>query len=212
MEYHQIMKLYTFIFFFFTHGIIGAELQQITIGKQEFSIVMQNYDVYDSKGEVMKLYKDERNNDLTFVFNHTLYDITGTCGDKTIQEGAYEINGSTMTLYSFWDRRGKMNQAPYGARVTQYRVTDDHHIVQTSSLIYIESERKDYSDESAVKYLFKAPENKQEQKALDAYVEEIEREFKGTFVFGDDAKKLVERVKNALRQKIQKRWKEYQTQ
>jgi len=186
--------------------LFGAELTHVAIGKQDFSIVMEEYDIYDSKGEVMKLYKEERNNDLTFILSHTLYDITGNCGDKTIQEGAYEINGTDITLYSFWDRRGRMYEAPYGARVSHYQVLDDHSVVKKSSYIYVESERKNHTKESPMKYLFTPPVTEDEKEALKGYIKEMEEKYKGKFVFEDEAKKLIDSVKEAIRKKIKKRW------
>lgn len=186
--------------------LLGAELTHVTLGKQDFSIVTEEYEIYDSKGEVMKLYKEERNNDLTFIINHTLYDITGNCGDKTIQEGAYEINGTDIILYSFWDRRGRMYEAPYGARIVHYQLLDDRTLVKKLSFIYIESERVDHSEDSPVQYLFREPKTESEKEAFKEYIEEMEEEFKGTFVYGDEAKKLIEEVKEAIRKKIKERW------
>lgn len=200
------MKILILFFIGFTLQLFSAELTHVTMGKQDFSIVVEEYDIYGSKGEVMKLYKEERNNDLTYVLRLTLKDHTGSCADKGIQEGAYEINGTNITLYSFWDRRGKAYDAPYGARISHYKVSDDRRLVKESSYIYIESERKNYNDESGMKYLFTPPKNEQEKKELHSYIEDVERQYKGTFVYGNDAKDLMEEVKKALKRKMQRAW------
>jgi len=200
------MKIIVPLFLIITQLLFSAELKHITMGHQDFSIVTESYDIYGSKGEVMKFYKEERNNDLTFVLRLTMTDHTGNCADKAIQEGAYDINGTNITLYSFWDRRGKAYDAPYGARIAHYKMSDDRTLVKESSYIYIESERKNYNDESGMKYLFTPPQNDEEKKELQSYIEDVEHQYKGTFVYGDEAKVLMEEVKKALKRKMQRAW------
>jgi len=163
--------------------------------------------MYDSKGEVMKLYKEERNNDLTFVLSLILKDATGSCSGKSIEEGAYEINGTQVILYSFWDRRGKAYDSPYGARIQRYELLPDHTLKLVSSRIYIETERQNYNDDSGMKYLFTAPQTEAQKEALKAYVASVERIYKSTFVYDEEAKKLMEEVQEALRRKTKSRWK-----
>ena len=201
------MKIFFPILFFLTHFLYAGDLKHITIGKQDFSIITEVYDIYGSKGVVMKLYKEERNNDLTFVLSLTLKDNTGTCSDKSIQEGAYEINGTQMTLYSFWDRRGKAYDAPYGARITHYKLSDDLTMVKESSYLYIESERKNHNKESGMQYLFTSPNTEDEKAQLRSYIEDIERQYKGKFVYGDEAENLISEVKSALSREVEKFWK-----
>lgn len=203
------MKILIPLFLFLTQFIFCAELKHVTIENQDFSIVTENYDIYGSKGTVMRFYKEERNNDLTFVLRLTLTDHTGSCSDKGIQEGAYEINGTDITLYSFWDRKGRAYDAPYGARVMHYKMLDDHSVVKKSSYIYIESERKNYNDESGMKYLFKRPKNDTQKKELESYIEDVERQYKGTFVYGNEAKDLIAEVKKALKRKMQRVWENF---
>lgn len=200
------MKILISLFLIITQLLFSAELKHVTMGHQDFSIVTESYDIYGSKGEVMKFYKEERNNDLTFVLRLTMTDHTGSCADKAIQEGAYEINRTNITLYSFWDRRGKAYDAPYGARVAHYKLSDDRTLVKEASYIYIESERKKYNDESGMKYLFTPPQNEEERKELQNYIEDVERQYKGTFVYGDEAKVLIKEVKKALKRKMQRAW------
>ncbi|WP_309497982.1 hypothetical protein [Sulfurovum sp.] len=200
------MKILILLLIGFTQLLLSAELTHVTIGNQDFSIVKETYDIYGSKGEVMKFYKEERNNDLTFVLRLTMKDHTGSCSDKGIQEGSYEINGTTVTLYSFWERRGKAYDAPYGARITQYEMLDDHTVIKKLSHIYIESERKNYNDESGMKYLFTPPTTHQQKEELRSYIEDMERQFKGTFVYGNEAKNLKAEVKKALSRKMKRLW------
>jgi len=184
----------------------SAKLEHVTIGNQDFSLVTESYDIYDSKGKVMKFYKEERNNDLTFVLSLILEDATGTCADKSTQSGSYEINDTTIMLYSFWDRKGKSYESPYGARIQQYEMLPSHTVVLKSSKVYIETARRNYDEESAMKYLFTPPKTKNEKEALDDYIKSVEREYKGDFVYGDEAKKLIDEVHEALHRKMKSRW------
>ncbi|UPT78505.1 hypothetical protein MN086_04990 [Sulfurovum sp. XGS-02] len=200
------MKLFFLILFTINILFASAELEHVTLGNQDFSIVTESYDIYDSKGEVMKFYKEERNNDLTFVLSLILKDKTGTCADKSMQEGAYEINGTTITLYSFWDRKGKVYDTPYGARIQQYEVLPDHTVVLRSSKIYIETARKSYDPESGMKYLFTPPKTALEKEALQGYVKSVEKVYKGVFVFGEEAKILLDGVHEAFRRQMKAQW------
>lgn len=184
----------------------SAQLEHLTIENQDFSIIMESYDIYDSKGEVMKLYIEEQNNDLTFVLSLILKDSTGTCSDKSVQEGAYEINGTDITLYSFWDRRGKAYSSPYGARIQRYKMLPNHTVEQVLSQVYIETERENYNPESGMQYLFQAPQSNTEKEALKDYVKSVEKEYKGVFVYGEEAKRLMNEVQEALSRKMKHSW------
>ena len=200
------MKIFTLILFTVNILFATAELEHVTLGNQDFSIVTESYEIYDSKGQVMKFYKEERNNDLIFVLSLILEDKTGTCADKSMQEGAYEINGTTITLYSFWDRKGKVYDSPYGARIQEYEMLPDHTVVLRSSKVYIETARKSYDQESGMKYLFTPPKTDLEKEALQAYVRSVEKEYKGVFVFGEEAKMLLDEVHEAFRRKMKSAW------
>jgi len=187
-------------------SLFSAELKHLTIGNQDFAFTRDSYDIYDSKGEVLRLYKEERNYDLKFIFSLILKDRTGVCSDKSVEDGHYEINGTTITLYSHWDRRGKAYNAPYGARIEVYKLLDNHDIVRTSSKVYIETARQNYNDNSGMQYLFKVAKNEKEKQALKAYVDRVERHFKGNFVYGDEAKKLIKEVEDAMTRKMKSIW------
>lgn len=201
------MKIFLLILFTVSILFANAKLAHVTLGNQDFSIVTESYEIYDSKGEVMKLYKEERNNDLIFVLSLILKDSTGTCADKSMQTGSYEINGTYITLYSFWDRKGKAYDSPYGARIQRYEMLPNHTVVLKSSKVYIETTRRSYDEESGMKYLFTPPKNDSEKEAFQAYVKSVEREYKGVFVYDSEAKKLIEEVHEAFRRKMKAEWK-----
>lgn len=184
----------------------SAKLEHVTIGNQDFSIVTESYKIYDSKGEVMKFYKEERNNNLSFIFSLILEDATGTCADKSMQTGYYEINGTNIMLYTFWDRKGKAYDSPYGSRIQYYKMLPNHSVVLKSSKIYIETVRRNYDEESGMKYLFTPPRTKSEIEAFEKYIKSVEREYKGVFVFGEEAERLQKEVQEALSRKMKSRW------
>ena len=200
------MKLLLVLLFFNTLLFSSGKLEHVTIGYQDFSITTESYDIYDSKGEVMRFYKEERNNDLTFIFSLILEDATGTCADKSMQSGYYEINGTNIILYSFWDRKGKSYDSPYGARIQHYEMLPNHTVFLKSSRVYIETSRRNYDQDSGMNYLFRTPESSSEKVAFEKYVKSVEREYKGTFVFDDEAKRLMEEVLQALSRKMKSRW------
>ena len=182
-------------------------VKHITINDSDFSIITESYDIYDSKGTVMKCYYEARNNDLLHRFNLTLHDQTGSCSAKSIEEGYYEIKGNTITLYTLWDRQGRVYDVPYGARIMQYDVTRDGTLKLLSSRIYVETTKKSFDKESAIRFLWETPKTKEDQKAFESYIRSAEQQFKGRFVLGDEAKALIKEVKEALNKKMAKRWK-----
>jgi len=187
--------------------LFSASTEKMTINKQAFSVVTDSYDVYDSKGTFVKFYKVEKDKSLTSVLRLTLNDVTGDCASKTLQDGAYEIKGSIITFYTFWDRKGRAYLDPYGAKIQKYRVDADGSLKELSSKVYVETSKRKYDKESGMEYLFHAPKNKAEQKKLDTYVKEVERQYKGQFIFGDESKELIKSVKEALQRKIKAAWK-----
>ena len=204
--YNQTMKKLLLLIFIITALLHSAQLEHIKIGDQDFSVVTETYKVYNSKGEVMKLYKEERDSKSRYILGLTLKDTTGTCSDFKIQEGAYEINGTNIILYSLWDRRGKVYDAPYGARIAHYKMLDDHTVVKKSSYVYIESASKNYNYYSGMKYLFTPPKTDKEKEELQAYIQDVEQKYKGTFVFENEAQDLIAEVNKALKRKMEKIW------
>ena len=200
------MKKVLLLILFTAQTLMSTELKHITIGNQDFMLTVEAYDVYDSKGEVLRVYKEKHNNDLIFMFSLILKDRTGACSDKSVEDGYYEINGTTLTLYSHWDRRGKAYDAPYGARIQVYELNDNYDLVRTSSKLYIETQRRNYNENSGMKYLFSTPKTEAEKTSLKAYVNAVERNYKGTFVYADEAKKLIKEVEDAMTRKMKAIW------
>lgn len=122
-----------------------------------------------------------------------------------MEDGHYEINGSSITLYSSWKRTGNANDSPYGGRIQVFKV-NDKEIAKVSSQLYIETQRKNYNEESGMKYLFNPPTNEKQIEALHTYIKMVEQKFHGKFVQGDEAKRLLKEVKEAMMRKKRSRW------
>lgn len=201
------MKSVLFLCLFLSSLLGAAELKHVSIGDMEFILTTESYDLYDSKGKTMKLYKEENNNERTFILSLVLEDRTGGCMDKSTQQGAYEINGTRLTLYRFWDRQGRVYNAPYGAQIQVYALQADRTFKSISSHLYIETQRKNYDRSSGMTYLFKTPKTESGKEAFEAYVHSVERKYNGKFVFGSEAKKLISDVQEALIRKKKAVWK-----
>ncbi len=200
------MRLLLIIIFLISQMVASSSVEDVTIGKFDFVILKKSYNIYDSKGEVMKLYREESNRDLTFVLRLTVKDITGNCSSKSLQDGAYTIDNKGVTLYSFWDRGGKAYSEPYGARVQRYEIQSDASLKLVSSKLYIESARKKHDNDSGMMYLFNPPTTDSEKEKLKAYINEVEHLYHGSFVYGEEAKILIKRVKKALQEKRKALW------
>ncbi len=198
---------YFYLLLFLATRLFSASLEHIVINNQDFSIVKQSYDVYDSKGEFLKIYREERNDNLIFILRLTLEDATGKCSNKSVEDGSYEINGSIITLYSYWDRMGKAYSSPYGARIMRYEVQKSGKLKKLSSNLYIETQRKNYDPDSGIKYLEQEPKTPKEIEMLKSYIGDVERNFEGTFVYKEEAKALLKEVKKALERKMKAQWK-----
>jgi hypothetical protein len=200
------MKKIVLLLLLSTYALFSTEIKHINIGNQDFMLTVEEYDVYDSKGEVLRVYKEKRNNDLIFMFSLILKDRTGACSAKSVEDGYYEVNDTSITLYSHWDRRGKAYDAPYGARIQVYTVDEHFNLTKTSSKLYIETQRQNYNETSGMQYLFHEPQNEEEKKALKSYVSSVERNFKGSFLFGNEAKNLIKEVEDAMGRKMKSIW------
>ena len=200
------MKKIVLLLVLSTYALFSTEITHVNIGNQDFILTVEKYDVYDSKGEVLRVYKEKRNNDLLFMFSLILKDRTGACSAKSVEDGYYEVNDTAITLYSHWDRRGKAYDAPYGTRIQVYAIDENFNLTKTSSKLYVETERQNYNETSGMQYLFKKPQNEEEKKALKAYVSSVERNYKGSFVFGEEAKKLMAEVEDAMGRKMKSIW------
>jgi hypothetical protein len=200
------MRLFFIATLLITNLVAFSSVEDVTIGKFDFVIIKKSYNIYDSKGKVMKLYREEQNRNLTFILRLTLKDVTGDCSSKSLQDGTYTVDKKGITLYSFWNRGGKAYTEPYGARIQRYEIQPDASLKLVLSQVYIESARKKYDNDSGMIYLFNPPTTDKNREKLKAYVSEIEELYNATFLYGAEAKELIAKVKDALQVKIKAIW------
>jgi len=67
--------------------------------------------------------------------------------------------------------------------------------------------KKSFDPESGMRFLWETPKTDEDKAAFNDYIKNAERQYKGVFVFGEDAKALIKEVKAALDRKMAKRWK-----
>lgn len=182
--------------------LLATSFKNITLGKQNFYLTTKSYKEYDSKGTTMKLYIKEKNSKLKYLLSLTLNDATGTCSGKSIEKGAYDLNSTHVTLYTFWSRTGDEEDAPYGARIQHYKILKNHTLKKLDSKIYVESEKKGYNLDSGMKFLFNPPKNPSEKALFKTYISNMERRYKGTFVFGKEKDSLLKNVRQALKKSL----------
>jgi len=197
-------KIFFIVSILLSQSLFGSS-KHLVINKHEFVIVTESYDIYDSKGTFMKLYDAKNSNEA--LFRLTLGDATGNCSERSLEDGSYEIEGDTITLYSLWNRRGKAYLSPFGAKIQKFKVLANGKLKIMSSQIYVEETKRNYDKESGMQYLFHAPTNKEEKEKLAQYVKSVEKKYKATFLFGQKGKNLMLQVKNAMKRKLKKTWK-----
>ncbi len=191
-------------------GIPQGEVRGLNVGSSNFTILTENYDLYDSKGVSMKLYREEENEDLTYLLTLVLEDKTGGCSGKSIQKGAFSVEGNILTFYHLWQRTGLVDDVPYGAKITRFEVQNDKTFKLLSSKIYIESHRQKKGDESGMAYLFTVAKTQNQKEKLDNYISHMEKIFEGKFLPAEEGKKLIEEVEEALTSKTKHAvWKNY---
>ena len=195
-------KIFTLLWLF--SFWICASSQDIIINNHHFTIVTEKYDFYASKGEVMRFYRDIH--DEKPLFHLILNDATGGCSSRSLEDGAYEIEGDKIKLYSFFHRQGDAYSEPYGAKIVEYKVLNSGELKKISSKVYIETAQRGYENNRGMKYLFQAPKTEQEKRELLDYIKQVEEEHLSTFLLGEEGKFLIKEVKEALKRKVKRNW------
>lgn len=49
--------------------ITASQIKYLKVDKKELTLITQPYDIYDSEGELVKFYVEQKNNDLDFLFS-----------------------------------------------------------------------------------------------------------------------------------------------
>ncbi len=175
-------------------------IRRLQKGDYTYVLLTEPYDLYDSRGKSVKFYREEPDENLTYLLTFVLEDRTGGCLGKRIQRGVFRFEDENLTLYTLYERSGSIKEAPEGAMITRYRIGKNGALQFVSRRFYIESHRRSKHDRSGMRYLFKAPQNAEEKALLKAYVQKQERIFEGEFVMGAAALKLRKKVQEIFAQ------------
>ena len=195
-------KIFALLWFF--SFCLYASSQEITISHHPFTIVTEKYAIYDSKGEVMRFYKNIH--DDKPLFHLTLSDATGGCSSRSLVDGAYEIESNKIRLYSFFHRQGTAYMEPYGAKIVEYKVLKSGELKKLSSQVYIETAQRGYENSKGMRYLFQKPKTAIEKRALSNYIKQVEEHYSAQFLLGEEGQSLIKKVKEALKRKIKRNW------
>jgi len=181
--------------------------EKLHIGTETFTVIHESYDEYGDKGITMKLYTSDSNTSGKPLLSLVLENQTGSCSQKSVEEGTYYVDGDTLRFYSHWSRYGKAYDSPIGDRVQVYKIDNNKMIHRVAGRVYIEKTKRYKDAPEGMKYLYKVPQTEKEREALYKYIRSIERIYGATFVQGEDAKKLADEVHTALVMKQKQRWK-----
>jgi len=187
--------------------VYSQDINQTSINNFSYEIVYSTYNEYGDKGTEMMFYRKNQNHDELPLFTFTLENQSGGCSEKSIQAGAYDINGSKLTFYTHWDRVGKAYASPQGDRIQHYEVDNNGTVHFIDGLLYIETEAKNYDTQSDIQFLFNIPKTLEEKQKLKEYIKRVEQTFKGHFVRDKEADTLHQKVDKALMEKRKTRWK-----
>ncbi len=200
-------KLYLLLIFIITTTTLFSQEQiSLDINQHTFSLFEEEYDEYDSKGRTVTFNREERDKTLTPLFSLILEDATGGCNDKSIEKGAYEINGTIITLYTLWTRQGSIDDAPFGGRIERYEVLKNGEVNRLSSNLYVETHTEGFDSESGMKFLFEEPKTEGEKRLFSSYIALVEKRFHGKFVFDKEADRVMKEVRKALKRRMKQLW------
>lgn len=200
------MKIFLISLISFMQLFANTSLKNININHHAFSFVEESFQEYSDKGVVIKIYDKNDTKLQNPLFSFILEDIQGGCSAKSIQKGSYKIEGSKILFYSHWSRQGKEFFSPYGARIMEYTVDEEGTFKNISTQLYIEEHKLEKDEKSGMQYLFEIPKIEAQKQLLKAYVSRVEKKYKGTFLFDQEAQALMEEVKKALKKQMKQRW------
>ncbi len=184
---------------------IGSEVQ-VTIHQHRFDFVKSYYNEYGERGISLLIYRHGDSHEKLPLLAVTLEHTSGSCRSRRREEGAYQIKGDTITLYTAWTRSRQAYDAPVGERIQVYRVEENGTITYKSGELYIETEMRGQDRKSGMQYLVTPPKNSHERKALADYIRRVEEQYHATFVTPQRAKTLHQEVAEALAEKHRHLW------
>jgi len=201
------MRLYLLLFLtLMTTELFSKSWSLLTINKHSFTLLEEYYDEYNSEGKTVTFYKNEKDGNKTSLLSFVLNDATGGCNDKSIEKGSYEVNGTTLSFYTLWKRQGSVDDAPYGAKIERYKILETGELNRLSSELYVETHTKGYDKKSGMKFLFEEAKTEEDKKLLKNYVNAVEKNFHGKFLFAKKADNLIKEVHRAMSRQLKFLW------
>jgi len=185
----------------------GEREEEVQIGKHTFILKQEIYNEYGDKGITLLVYAKAKQKEKLPLLSFVLENQSGSCTNKSLEKGTYEIKSNSIKFYSHWERYGKEYNAPIGNRIQVYHVDENGTFYQTESKVYIEKSKRGKEVDEGMKYLYTEAKTSNEKEALKQYIGSVEHIFEAKFVRGNDAKILAKEVTRALIQKQKQRWK-----
>jgi hypothetical protein len=200
------MRFVSFLWLVWMMSYAQSDIEHFTLNGQDFAVVTETYDLYETKGRVAKFYKndavDERNLELVV----TLEEKSGGCGARSIEYGTYRIRNDRLVVYTQWRREPKARFAPVGFRKQIYTADLNGSLRRIEGEIYIETGRPDEADEG-MRYLFAKKLDAAQKKALAHYIRSVRKTYGAAFVSTPSQKETLDReVREALHHTRIKHW------
>jgi hypothetical protein len=180
--------------------------KEVRIGTHTFMLVEESYNEYGDKGVTLALYDRDANKSVSPKLTFLLRNEYGSCSDKDIEAGSYEIKKDSIVFYTHWKRSRNSDNAPIGNRIQVYKVDNNGSFTMVDSKIYVERTTQNEDADEGMQYLYVAPKTKEEEVLLNEYILSVENIFKAKFVRGDEAIALGKEVREALTLKQKQKW------
>jgi hypothetical protein len=201
------MKIFLMLLTFFSTLHAYKTQKKVHIGKHTFNLVEESYNEYGDKGITMALYVVESNTTSSPKLSFILNNESGSCSDKNVENGTYEIKEDTITFYTHWKRSRNSDNRPIGNRIQIYKVDENGSFYMSNSRTYIEQTTQYPDADEGMQYLFTEAKTETEKQLLHEYIISVESLYKAKFVRGDEADNLAFEVNAALLKKQKQHWK-----
>ncbi len=203
----------TIIFIFLTiPTFVFGQNKEVEINGGKFLFKLVKLDTLESAdNEIVELYRNGKK-----LLTHTISEEIGDCSSIHIQLGSYNVEGNYIIFYSYWAATDRMPGSilPFGYRAQKYFVDSSGKLKLSNAKIYIENyvatENKNYLEENGwkhkgLKFLTEQPKNEYEEKLLEDYIQNIQKEYNADFVLNREKDELEKRVRNNLAEEIKMR-------
>ena len=189
---------------------VSAQLDDNTTIDSEYNLDFK----IDSSGEddskILNVFSNGNK-----ILSHVLIKSSGDCSSINIELGKYKMNKSEIIFYSYWAATDRQNISiyPFGFRKQVYTIGETGNLIKQETQIYVEDNiDKDLGNKifyaehewkhKGLEFLQKSPKNYFEKRAKENYIENIEKMYKGKFVFDIDKTNLENEVRAVLKTEI----------